>query len=217
MHVPDLHTLALFAGASAALVAVPGPAVLYIISRGLAHGRRAGLLSMLGIESGNFAQVLAATAGLAAIVASSAVAFSVVKYAGAVYLVFLGLTTIFARAGDEEAERSPAPARSGRRLFWQGFAVGMLNPKLALFLLAFLPQFIDPSAGAVWGQTLVLGTVFVLIAAIGDTLFALLAGTAGDRFRARLAAGGSLRRLSGGILVGLGIWAAVAEGGSASD
>jgi threonine/homoserine/homoserine lactone efflux protein len=216
--MPDAHTLLLFASASAALVAVPGPAVLYIVSRGLAHGRRAGLLSMLGIESGNLVQVLAATAGLAAIVASSAVAFSVVKYAGAAYLIFLGLTALLGRDGDgDESERSGRPARSGRRIYWQGFVVGMLNPKLALFLLAFLPQFIDPAAGAVWVQTLVLGTLFVVTAAVGDTLFALLAGTAGDRFRARLASGGSLRRLSGGILVGLGIWAAVAEGGSASD
>lgn len=93
----------------------------------------------------------------------------------------------------------------------------MLNPKLALFLLAFLPQFIDPGAGAVWLQTFVLGTLFVVIAAIGDTLFALLAGTAGERFRARLAAGGSLRRVSGGILVALGVWAALAEGDAAGD
>ena len=212
--MPDLHTLALFAGASAALVAVPGPAVLYIVSRGLAGGRRAGLLSMLGIESGNLVQVIAATAGLAAIVASSAIAFSAIKYAGVAYLVFLGLNSLFGLAAGDEPVPEQAPARSGRRLYWQGFVVGMLNPKLALFLLAFLPQFIDPDAGAVWLQTLVLGTLFVVIAAIGDSLFALLAGTAGDRFRARLATGGSLRRLSGAILVALGVWAALAEGDS---
>jgi len=215
--VPDLHTLALFAGASAALVAVPGPAVLYIVSRGIAHGRRGGLLSMLGIESGNFIQVVAATAGLAAIIASSAIAFSAIRYAGAAYLIFLGLSSLFGRASGDELARVETPARSGRRLYWQGFVVGVLNPKLALFLLAFLPQFIDPDAGAVWLQTLVLGTLFVVIAAIGDTLFALLAGTAGERFRARLAAGGSLRRVSGGILVALGVWAALAEGDAAGD
>jgi len=215
--VPDLHTLALFAGASAALVAVPGPAVLYIVSRGIAHGRRGGLLSMLGIESGNFIQVVAATAGLAAIVASSAIAFSAIRYAGAAYLIFLGLSSLFGRASGDELACVEAPAHSGRRLYWQGFVVGVLNPKLALFLLAFLPQFIDPDAGAVWLQTLVLGTLFVVIAAIGDTLFALLAGTAGERFRARLAAGGSLRRVSGGILVALGVWAALAEGDAAGD
>lgn len=215
--MPDLHTLALFAGASATLVAVPGPAVLYIVSRGIAHGRRGGLLSMLGIESGNFIQVVAATAGLAAIIASSAIAFSAIRYAGAAYLIFLGLSSLFGRASGDELACVEAPAHSGRRLYWQGFVVGMLNPKLALFLLAFLPQFIDPDAGAVWLQTLVLGTLFVVIAAIGDTLFALLAGTAGERFRARLAAGGSLRRVSGGILVALGVWAALAEGDAAGD
>ena len=215
--MPDLHTLALFAGASAALVAVPGPAVLYIVSRGIAHGRRGGLLSMLGIESGNFIQVVAATAGLAAIIASSAITFSAIRYAGAAYLIFLGLSSLFGRASGDELARVETPARSSRRLYWQGFVVGMLNPKLALFLLAFLPQFIDPDAGAVWLQTLVLGTLFVVIAAIGDTLFALLAGTAGERFRARLAAGGSLRRVSGGILVALGVWAALAEGNAAGD
>ena len=215
--MPDLHTLALFAGASGALVAVPGPAVLYIVSRGIAHGRRGGLLSMLGIESGNFIQVVAATAGLAAIIASSAIAFSAIRYAGAAYLIFLGLSSLFGRASGDELARVEAPTCSGRRLYWQGFVVGVLNPKLALFLLALLPQFIDPDAGAVWLQTLVLGTLFVVIAAIGDTLFALLAGTAGERFRARLAAGGSLRRVSGGILVALGVWAALAEGDAAGD
>ena len=208
--MPAVETLVPFAIACAGLVAIPGPAVLYIVSRSALHGRHAGLVSVAGIETGNLVQVLAATAGLAAIVASSAVAFSVVKYAGAAYLVYLGVRTILegaTSAGDAEPRR-----RSGRRLYLEGVAVGSLNPKLALFLLAFLPQFVDPGAGPVWIQTLVLGTVFSLVATLGDSLYALVAGTAGSVVRRRLGRGGGLSRASGGLLIGLGAWAALAEG-----
>jgi threonine/homoserine/homoserine lactone efflux protein len=208
--MPDIETLWLFALASAALVAVPGPAVLYIVTRGVAHGRRGAILSMLGIEAGNFVQVLAATAGLAAVVASSATAFSIVKYAGAAYLVVLGIRAI--REGGAVFSGIQPAGRSDRRLFSEGLLVGTLNPKLAIFLLAFLPQFIDPAAGPVWLQTLVLGSLFNLIAMAGDTLFALAAGTAGSRLRARLARPGGVLRAAGLVYIGLGVSAALAEG-----
>jgi threonine/homoserine/homoserine lactone efflux protein len=208
--VPNVDALIVFAGACAALVAVPGPAVLYIVSRSVAHGRRGGIVSMLGVESGNLLQVVAAAAGLAAIVASSATAFSIVKYAGAAYLIYLGLQALLAGAGapwDSDGRR-----RSGRRLYWEGVAVGSLNPKLALFLLAFLPQFIDPAAGPVWAQTLVLGGLFTVVATMGDSLYALAAGTVAERWRRGRGSGLWARRGSGGILIGLGAFAALSEG-----
>ena len=208
--MPAPETLLLFAGASLALVAVPGPAVLYIVSRSVAHGRRGGLVSMAGVETGNLIQVMAAAAGLAAIVASSATAFTVFKYAGAAYLIYLGFRTLL--EGGALPWSGEAPVRSGRRLYWEGVAVGTLNPKLALFLLAFLPQFIDPAAGPVWLQTLVLGGLFSVIATIGDSLFALAAGTVADRWRSGARSGVWAQRLSGGILVGLGAFAALSEG-----
>jgi threonine/homoserine/homoserine lactone efflux protein len=212
--MPDPQTLSLFAVAGAALVAIPGPAVLYIVGRSVADGRRAGLVSMLGIETGNLVQVFAAAAGLAAIILSSATAFSVVKYAGAAYLVYLGLSTLLERR-QLIVDGPTGPARSPHRLYWEGVLVGTLNPKLALFLLAFLPQFVDRGAGPVWLQTLVLGGLFSVIATLGDSLYALVAGTAAERLRtanARRWAG----RLSGALLLGLGVWAALAEGGSDS-
>lgn len=206
--MPSADTLYVFAVACAALVLLPGPAVIYIATRGLVHGRRGGLTSMLGIESGNLVQVLAATAGLAAIVASSAAAFSIVKYLGAAYLLFLGVRALLAGRGGAPDE--PRPAISNRRLFWEGFAVGALNPKLALFLLAFLPQFIDPAAGPIWLQTLVLGLIFNLIALVGDTIVALAAGTAGARLRAAFRSR-RVARASGVVYIGLGVGAALGD------
>jgi threonine/homoserine/homoserine lactone efflux protein len=204
--MPSPETLALFAVASAGLVLIPGPAVLYIVTRGVVHGRRGALVSVLGVESGNFMAVLAATVGLAALISSSATMFSLVKYAGAAYLVYLGVRTLL--DGAAAASERGAPQRSDRRLFWEGFTVGALNPKLALFLLAFLPQFVDPAAGPVWLQTLVLGLIFSLVAALGDTVFALAAGGAGRRLRG-LIRGRRLARASGVAYIGLGIGAAL--------
>lgn len=203
--MPSLDTLTVFAVACIGLVAMPGPAFLYIVTRGIVHGRRGGLMSMFGVEVGDFVQVLAATAGLAAIIASSATAFTAIKWAGAAYLVYLGIRALRERApADDEA----SPPASDRHLFWNGFLVGALNPKLTLFLLAFLPQFIDPAAGPVWLQTLVLGSIFSVTAAIGDTTFALAAGTAGERLR-RFVRGRGLARASGVVYIGMGIGAAL--------
>jgi threonine/homoserine/homoserine lactone efflux protein len=206
--VPRPETLYLFAIACAGLVLLPGPAVIYIVTRGVVHGRRGGLISTLGVETGNLVQVLAATAGLAAIVASSAEAFSVVKYLGAAYLVFLGVRAL---AGRGSADREVVMARrSERRLFADGLLVGALNPKLALFLLAFLPQFVDPARGPVWLQTLVLGLIFNVTATIGDSLFALAAASVGGRLRTWLHSR-SLARASGFVYLGLGAAAALSH------
>ena len=210
--MPDPHTMLLFATASAALVAIPGPAVFYIVTRGVVHGRRGAFVSMLGVEAGNYVEVLAATVGLAAIIASSATAFTIVKLIGAAYLIWLGIRALTDGIGAVKAHGRPR--RSERRLFWEGFAVGALNPKLAIFLLAFLPQFVDVGAGPVWLQTLVLGSIFSLTALIGDAIFALAAGSAGDRLAHRLTRPGRLSRAAGAVYIGLGVTAALADGGS---
>jgi threonine/homoserine/homoserine lactone efflux protein len=211
--VPSTHTLLLFFVASAGLVAIPGPAVIYIVTRGVVHGRRGALVSVAGVEIGNYVEVIAASAGLAALIASSATVFTAVKLIGAAYLIWLGIRTLTDGAVDEV---DIAPQRSHRRLFWQGFAVGALNPKLAIFLLAFLPQFINADAGPVWLQTLVLGTIFSITAAIGDTLIGLAASRAGSTLRTRLTGRTQLSRAAGVVYIGLGVTAALADGGAKS-
>lgn len=207
--MPRPETVYLFALACAGLVLLPGPALIFIVTRGVVHGRRGGLISTLGVETGNLVQVLAATVGLAAVVASSAEGFSVVKYLGAAYLILLGIRALIGNGDD--ADPAVAPARSPRRLYADGVIVGALNPKLALFLLAFLPQFIDPAVGPVWLQTLILGLIFNVLAAIGDSLFAVAAASAGGRLRGWLHSR-RLAQTSGIIYLGLGAVAALSHG-----
>jgi threonine/homoserine/homoserine lactone efflux protein len=206
--MPDASTFLLFAAASLAFLAIPGPSVFYIVTRSLAQGRRAGVTSMLGVQAGGLVHVVAAAVGVSAIIASSATAFTIVKYAGAAYLVFLGLRKLLAR-NDEPLDLALTPA-SGRRLFWQGAVVNILNPKTALFFLAFLPQFVNPSAGAVAPQMLVLGTLLVGLGVVSDGTYALVAAGAGRRLRETAAARRRLDRVSGGVFVSLGLVAALA-------
>jgi threonine/homoserine/homoserine lactone efflux protein len=200
--VPEPDTLLVFAAASVVLAVVPGPAVIYIVTRSVRHGRAAGLVSTLGVEAGNLVHVAAAAVGLSALLASSATAFNLVRYAGAAYLVYLGVRALLGQ-GEDGRER---PVVGRRRLFWEGALVSALNPKTALFFLAFLPQFVDPAQGAVAFQALVLGSCFVALATVSDSAYALLAGTAG----ARLREGRLLAKLSGGVYLGLGAFAAFA-------
>ena len=207
--MPEPHTFLLFAGASVLLLVAPGPSVLYVVTRSVAQGRRAGAVSVLGVGLGNFSHAVAAAVGISALVASSALAFSVVKYAGAAYLIYLGIRALLGRGG--AALPTPDGARTDRRLFWEGFVVDFLNPKVALFYLAFLPQFVDPAQGAVAPQMLVLGAVFTSLGLLSDGTYALAAGTFGRRLRnARFES--RLRRASGVVFVGLGVSAALAEG-----
>jgi threonine/homoserine/homoserine lactone efflux protein len=202
--MPDATTFAVFALACLAFLAIPGPSVFYIVTRSLVQGRRAGVTSMLGVQAGGLVHVVAAAFGVSALIASSATAFTVVKYAGAAYLVFLGLRKLFGSEPDEPAiERSPA---SSGRLFTHGVVVNVLNPKTALFFLAFLPQFVDPSAGPVAPQMLVLGLMLISLGVLSDGTYALLAASVGNHLRARR----RLERISGGIFVGLGVVAALA-------
>jgi threonine/homoserine/homoserine lactone efflux protein len=206
--MPDPHTFLLFAGASVLVLVAPGPSVLYVVTRSVAQGRRAGAVSVLGAGLGNFSHAIAAAIGVSALVASSAIAFSVVKYAGAAYLIYLGIRALIG-SGDAPLS-APGRERTDRRLFWEGFVVDFLNPKVALFYLAFLPQFVDPVA-AVAPQMLVLGALFTSLGLLSDGTYAFAAGTFGRRLRnARFEA--RLRRASGVVFVGLGVSAALAEG-----
>jgi threonine/homoserine/homoserine lactone efflux protein len=202
--MPDATTLALFAAACLAFLAIPGPSVFYVVTRSLVQGRRAGLTSMLGVQAGGLVHVVAAAFGVSALIASSAAAFTVVKYAGAAYLVFLGLRKLL--GGEPEEDVEPRGPASNARLFGHGVIVNVLNPKTALFFLAFLPQFVDPSAGPVAPQMLLLGTMLVCLGVLSDGTYALLAAGAGNRLRDRR----RLERWSGGVFVALGLVAAVA-------
>lgn len=212
--MPDLSTLGIFVAASLPLLLVPGPAVFYIVASGVEGGRSAGLVSMLGVQIGATVHIAFAAVGLSAILASSATAFSVVKWLGVAYLVWLGISRLLTREEMEIPDTSEAK-RPGS-VFWQGVLVNVLNPKTALFFLAFLPQFVDPSQGAAWMQTLALGATFIFLAMCTDSLYALLSGTASDWIRRRYESAGfrrGQRYLSGGIYFALGVFTAVSGSG----
>jgi threonine/homoserine/homoserine lactone efflux protein len=205
--VPTATTFALFCGAALALIVVPGPAVTYVVTQSIDKGRSAGLVSALGVACGGLVHVGAAVAGLSALIASSASAFTVVKLAGAAYLIAVGLWRLAARGEDaEELETVPV-----QRLFWQGAVVNVLNPKTALFFLAFLPQFVDPGRGPVALQAAVLGATFVALAVLSDSTYAVVAAALADRVRDSRRARLVRRYVSGGIFVALGVTAAAAR------
>jgi threonine/homoserine/homoserine lactone efflux protein len=207
MVIPSAQNLALFAGAALVLLLVPGPAVLYIVGRSVAQGRKAGLVSVLGIHAATFIHVLAAALGLAALLLSSALAFSVVKYAGAAYLIWLGLRKIFGPA-EAAGANGELPRYSHARLFRDGFVVNLLNPKTALFFFAFLPQFVDVGRGHVAMQITLLGLVFALLGFCTDSAYALVAGTAGDWLKRSRGYLKIERHGSGLLFIGLGLVAA---------
>lgn len=210
--MPGATTYGLFILAALALLLVPGPAVFYVVARGVEGGRPAGLVSCLGIEVGTLLHATFAAVGLSAIVASSVAAFTVVKWLGAAYLVYLGLRKLFSH--DEDGEPVGVEREPLHRVFAQGVLVQVLNPKVALFFLAFLPQFVDPSRGPVWAQILLLGATLGAIGFFTDGLYALLGGTAGDWLKRR---GTGLRRtgryLSGGVYFALGVVSAATGSG----
>lgn len=200
--VPHPAGLGLFITASLVLLLTPGPAVLSIVTRSIDQGRRAGLVSMLGVQVGTLTHVIAAAAGLSAVLLASATAFSAAKYAGAAYLVYLGIRRML------DADVLPAVAepreRPLRRAFLDGVLVNVLNPKTALFLLAFLPQFVDVLRGAVGRQILTLGLLFVTLDLITDGAYALAAGTAAGWLGGQARVLGRVRFISGGMYIGLG-------------
>ena len=199
----DASTLAVFMLAALALAVVPGPAVLYIVAQSVDQGRAAGLVSALGIAVGGLVHVSAATIGLSSLLASSATAFTVVKYAGAAYLVVLGIRRLLTR--EQVEDEIARPPRARRRIFVDGVVVNVLNPKTALFFLAFLPQFVEPGEGAATLQILVLGLIFVAIALCSDSSWALAAGTLGSWLRRSRWYLGVKRWVTGTVFVGLGL------------
>jgi threonine/homoserine/homoserine lactone efflux protein len=212
--VPSATTYGLFVLASLTLLVIPGPAVLYIVGRSIDQGRAAGLASVLGVTTGTLIQIGLATVGLSSLVLASAIAFDVVKYAGAVYLIALGIMRLRShRTALVQGGRRP---RTLRRLYTQGVIVNTLNPKTALFVFALLPQFVDVGAGHVWLQVLVLGLTLCGLGLLSDGAYAFVAGTVADRLRGSRAVARVERWFGGTVLIGLGV-AAAAVGRPASN
>ncbi len=202
--------VALFLGTSIVLLLTPGPAVLYIVTRSIDQGRFAGLISVMGICTGTLVHVVAAALGLSALLGSSAAAFSAVKYAGAFYLIGLGVQMVMRRdAPPGDSRREDAGLR---RVFAQGVIVNVLNPHTALFFFAFLPQFVNSSAGHVSVQMLALGVMFVALSATTDSGWALAAGTAGAWIKRHPHITRRQRYVTGGALIGLGAAMALTGG-----
>jgi threonine/homoserine/homoserine lactone efflux protein len=206
LHLPNFPVFLL---AALILLLTPGPAVLYIIARSMDQGRLAGFVSVLSIESGNSVHVLAATLGLSAILMSSALAFTAVKYLGAAYLIYLGIRRLLSRGQSHEITR--VQRQSLRRIYSQGVLVATLNPKTALFFLAFLPQFVDSSAGSVSLQLLTLGGLFVMMAIVTDSMYAFLASTAGGWLKKNQSFLRADRYIVGSVYIGLGVTAALSH------
>jgi threonine/homoserine/homoserine lactone efflux protein len=208
--LPSHSQLLFFITTAAILLAIPGPAVLYIVGRSIGQGRNAGLVSALGIGVGTLIHTAAAAVGLSALLVSSATAFSLVKYLGAAYLVYLGVQRLRSKESLAAASDTAAPRVTLARVFSQGIVVNVLNPKTALFFFAFLPQFIDPSRGHVAMQVLSLGVLFACMGTTSDCLWALFSGSVAGWLRNNQRWMRNERYVSGGILISLGVATALA-------
>lgn len=204
--MPGPSTLLVFSAAALAFLVVPGPSVLYIVTRGLDQGRAAALTSVLGIESGALVHVAAATFGLSALLASSATAYTTVRYLGAAYLIYLGVRRLLERGGGDEVRLRQG---SKPRIFSQAFVVNALNPKTALFFLAFLPQFVRPDGGPVAAQIFALGLLWILLAVVSDGAYALLSSAVGGWLGALRQARRGMDVFAGCAYIGLGAAAAL--------
>jgi len=193
-----------FLVASLVLIVIPGPSVLFVIGRSLSLGRRAGLISVLGNETGAIPLVVAVAFGVGAIVSASLVLFTIIKVAGCLYLAFLGVQAIRHRK-DHAVDVTEAKGRppSTGRVFLQGFFVGVTNPKTIVFFVAVLPQFVDRTAGSIPLQLLLLGGVFILLALVSDGTWAWVAGTARNWFATSPNRVSNLSAIGGGLIIGL--------------
>jgi len=200
-NILDWSTLTLFISVASIMVFMPGPNTLYIIARSIQQGRLAGLVSSLGVQVGTTVHMAAAALGISALLVSSAVAFQVVKYAGAVYLVYLGIRTLLSK---DRFEKSHIRRATLSRVFYQGVVVNVLNPKTALFFFAFLPQFINPTRGAVTIQVAVLGSILIFLGTLSDSIYALASGSIGNWLRGNLKFVRAQRYFAGTVYIGLG-------------
>jgi threonine/homoserine/homoserine lactone efflux protein len=205
--MPSSSTYAVFLATAIALLLVPGPAVLYVVTRSIEMGRAGGLASVAGITTATFTHVALAAVGLSSLILASTVAFDAVRYVGAAYLLVLGVRRLLGR-GIERMDEESEP-RTRRRAYAQGVVVNLTNPKTIVFVFAFIPQFVDPNAPHAWLQVLVLGLSFALLGCLSDGMYALAAGTVADRLRGSGGIARVQRWFGGGVLVGLGILAAV--------
>jgi threonine/homoserine/homoserine lactone efflux protein len=205
--VPSLSTYAVFLATGVVLLIIPGPAVLYVVTRSIEMGRSGGIASVAGITTGTIVLISLATAGLSSLILASTAAFDAVRYAGAAYLILLGLRRLLTR-GAEQAAHEPMPL-SRRRAYTQGVVVNVTNPKTIVFIFAFIPQFVDPHARHVWLQVLVLGLSFACLGFLSDSVYALAAGTVADRLRGSAGIARFERWFGGSVLIGLGVVAAV--------
>ena len=208
--LPEWSSLGLFVIAALVLLLTPGPAVLYIVTRSIDQGRRAGLISVAGVHVGTLAHIVAAVGGLSPLLAASATPVRIVKYLGAAYLIYIGVRRLLERRAPTAS--APGEPTRLRRAFLDGVIVNVLNPKTGLFFLAFLPQFVTVPRGHVGEQIVWLGVVFVLLGMITDSLYALTAGSAARWLRGRPGFLSSERWVSGGLYIGLGVVAALSSG-----
>lgn len=214
--MPTIPTLLAFSLAALLLVIVPGSNLVYIITRGIDQGRRAAVVSALGVETGTLVHVFLATIGLSAVIASSELLFAIIRFAGAGYLVWLGIVNIRSRPTDLALDPDPSRMRL-RRIYAQGVIVNVLNPKVAIFFLAFLPQFVDADRGGAPLQILVLGVLLVLVGIASDMVYATASGQIGSWLNARPAVARQRQRFSGGVYMLLGAVAAFAGSDSAKN
>lgn len=205
--MPSPTTFGLFILTALALLAIPGPAVLYVVSRSIDQGRSAGIASVAGITTGTVVHVALAAVGLSSLVLASKVAFDGVRYAGAAYLIFLGIRRLITRRTADGVQS--APPRTRRDLYTQGVVVNLTNPKTIVFIFAFIPQFVDVGAGHVWLQVIALGVTFATLGFLSDSCYAFVAGSIADRLRGTPVIARIERWFGGTVLIGLGVAAAL--------
>jgi threonine/homoserine/homoserine lactone efflux protein len=197
----DWSRLSVFISVASIMVFMPGPNTLYIIARSIQQGRLAGIVSSLGVQVGTMLHIAAAALGLSALLMSSPLAFNLVKYAGAAYLIYLGVKTFITK---EKIETTKVNKGTLSRVFYQGAVVNLLNPKTALFFFAFLPQFIDVARGAVAMQVVLLGTILVFLGTLSDSIYAMASGSIGNWLRGNLKFLRAQRYFAGSVYIGLG-------------
>lgn len=207
--MPDSTRFALFLAAAVLLAITPGPGIFYVLARSLAGGKREGVQSSLGTFIGGLVHVLGAALGVSAVLAASALAFATVKYAGAAYLMYLGVRMIRSRNARPDVEAVHRPSGSA---FLQGILTEVLNPKTALFFLSFIPQFITPERGYIFAQFVVLGSISVLLNTSADLVVVFFAGPFGHRLKNSVRFRRRQRTACGMAMIGLGAWVAWSDG-----